>query len=67
MIAGLVFFSAAVGMVAMIAAFALSFPAWVALASYPVICGLTLLFTAAILGMRGTEPAQDTPLLRPQA
>jgi hypothetical protein len=54
-------------MVAMVAAFALSMPTWIALAIYPVLCSLTLLFTAAIWAIRAPQPSPNATLLRSQA
>lgn len=67
MIAGLVLFSAMVGLVAMTAAILLSVPTWVALACYPIVCSLTLLFSAMISAMRSTQDPQTVQMLRPQA
>ena len=67
MIAGLILVSAAVGLMATAAAFALSVPAWIALASYPVVCSLTLLLTAAFVATRSTRDPQSIQLLHPQA
>jgi hypothetical protein len=52
MVAGLVLFSVAVGAVAVAASIALSLPAWITIATYPMICSLTLLLTAAIQSRR---------------
>ncbi|TXG76240.1 MAG: hypothetical protein E6R11_08360 [Rhodocyclaceae bacterium] len=67
MVAGLVLVSAAVGMVAMAAAFLLSVPVWVALLGYPVVCSLTLLLAATVSALRATQPAQAVQMLHPQA
>jgi hypothetical protein len=67
MVAGLVLVSAAVGMVAMAAAFLLSVPVWVALLCYPVVCSLTLLLAATVSGLRATQPTQAVQMLHPQA
>lgn len=64
MVAGLVLFSAAVGLVAMVAALVLSVPLWIALSGYPVLCSLTLLLAATISGLRTTDAAG--PVLHPQ-
>jgi hypothetical protein len=67
MLAGMVLISAVVGLVAMVTAFALSAPTWLALAIYPVLCSLTLLCTAAISSIRAPQPSQTVTLLRSQA
>lgn len=66
MLAGLVLMSALVGLLATGTAFALSAPAWLALAIYPGACSLTLLMLAAMLHLRTSQPAQPS-MLHPQA
>jgi hypothetical protein len=48
MLAGLVFFSVAFGLIAVGGSVALSMPVWVTLAVYPATCSLTLLLTATL-------------------
>jgi len=67
MIAGLVLFSATVGLVVITAAVTLSVPMWVALAGYPVVCSLTLTLAATILALRPTRTPQTVQMLHPQA
>jgi hypothetical protein len=66
MLAGLVLLSAAIGLVAVVGALALSLPTWMALALYPVVGSLSLLLLAAIGSLRSsTAPA--AALVRQQA
>lgn len=58
MIAGMVLFSAVVGMVTVAAALAMSVPIWMALAAYPAVCSLTLLMTAALMTVRNRQTAR---------
>lgn len=67
MIAGMVLFSATVGLVVMTAAVALSVPMWVALAGYPVVCSLTLTLAATLSALRPTRAPQTVQMLHPQA
>jgi len=67
MIAGMVLFSATVGLVVMTAAVALSVPMWIALAGYPVVCSLTLTLAATLSALRPTRAPQTVQMLRPQA
>ena len=55
MLAGLVLFSAIVGLGAVAATVALSLPTWLVIASYPAVCSLTLLLTAAFWNLRATQ------------
>ena len=59
MIAGMVLFSAVVGMVTVAAALAMSVPIWMALAAYPAVCSLTLLMTAALMTVRNRQTARS--------
>ena len=59
MIAGMVLFSAVVGMVTVAAALAMSVPLWMALAAYPAVCSLTLLMTAALMTVRNRQTARS--------
>ena len=52
MLIGIVLLSAAVGLVTMGAAFVLALPTWVAVASYPAIGSLALLFCAVLRSTR---------------
>lgn len=67
MIAGLVLFSATVGLVVITTAVALSVPMWVALAGYPIVCSLTLTLAATILALRPNRAPETAHLLHPQA
>jgi hypothetical protein len=67
MLAGMILISAAVGLLAVAATAALSFPAWVVLLSYPAICSLTLVAIAALASMRSAEPARSEQFLHTQA
>lgn len=66
MIAGLVLVSAVVGMGAVAVTLALSLPIWAVVISYPVVCSLTLLTTAAVWSIRSRQSAGQ-PILRTQA
>lgn len=65
MLAGLVLFSAAIGMVAVAATLVLSLPTWMALVAYPGACSLTLLLTAALWTIRNDPTARDRSLNLP--
>lgn len=63
MMAGMVLVSAIVGMMAVATTMALSLPVWTIVISYPAVCSLTLLLTAALWNIRAREPVQaDQPL-----
>lgn len=66
MMAGMVLVSAAVGMLAVAAAVALSLPTWIVLACYPAVCSLTLLLSAALWNIRTQQPLHAERALRPQ-
>ena len=66
MLAGLVLLSAAIGLVAVGGALALSLPTWMALALYPVVGSLSLLLLAAIGSLRSST-APVAALVRQQA
>lgn len=66
MIAGLVLVSAVVGMGAVAVTLALSLPIWAVVISYPVVCSLTLLTTAAVWSIRSRQSAGQQ-ILRTQA
>jgi membrane protein implicated in regulation of membrane protease activity len=59
MLAGNVFLSAVIGMVAMASTVALSLPTWVTLVTYPVFCSLTLLLVAAIWNIRTSRAVKQ--------
>lgn len=66
MIVGLVLVSAVVGKIAVVAALALGLPTWMVVVTYPLICSLTLLLSAAIWNIRQSQPARAAQQLRPQ-
>lgn len=55
MMAGMVLVSAVVGMGAVAVTLALSLPIWAVVISYPVVCSLTLLMTAAVWSIRSRQ------------
>lgn len=66
MLAGFVLLSAAIGVLAMGATVALSLPAWMTLASYPVVCSLMLLICAATFSIRSRVEAPRPQMQRRQ-
>lgn len=64
MMAGMVLVSAIVGMMAVATTMALSLPVWTVVISYPAVCSLTLLLTAALWNIRAREPVQAEQPLR---
>lgn len=64
MMAGMVLVSAIVGMTAVATTMALSLPVWTVVISYPAVCSLTLLLTAALWNIRAREPVQAEQPLR---
>jgi len=64
MMAGMVLVSAIVGMTAVATTMALSLPVWTIVISYPAVCSLTLLLTAALWNIRAREPVQAEQPLR---
>ncbi|MDP3194734.1 hypothetical protein [Tabrizicola sp.] len=67
MMAGMVLVSAVVGMGAVAMTMALSLPTWAVVMSYPAVCSLTLLMTAALFSIRSRQSAPDQRALRTQA
>lgn len=65
MIAGMVLVSAVVGMGAVAVTLTLSLPIWTVVITYPVVCSLTLLTTAAVWSIRSRNAAGQ-PMLRTQ-
>lgn len=64
MMAGMVLVSAIVGMMAVATTLALSLPIWTVVISYPLVCSLTLLLTAALWNIRSRQPIQAEQPLR---
>lgn len=63
MMVGMVLVSAMVGMAAVGMTLALSLPVWTVLISYPAVCSLTLLLTAALWNIRSRQTVRaDQPL-----
>lgn len=67
MLAAMVIVSAVAGLVALFGALALSFPAWMAFALYPVASSLTLMLLASIANSRTSNSARSSQLVRQQA
>lgn len=64
MMAGMVLVSAMVGMMAVATTLALSLPLWTVVISYPAVCSLTLLLTAALFSIRARQSVQAEQPLR---
>lgn len=64
MLVGNILLSAAVGMIFLCTAIALSVPLWIALVAYPAITSLTLLFCAAAWNIRTSTTASKDQLAR---
>lgn len=64
MIAGMVLVSAVVGMAAVAATLALSLPTWAVVMTYPLVCSLTLLLTAALWSIRSRQSVHADQALR---
>lgn len=66
MMAGMVLISAVIGMGAVALTLALSLPVWAVVISYPAVCSLTLLMTAAVWSIRSRQ-SSGPQLMRTQA
>ncbi|MES2541489.1 MAG: hypothetical protein V4720_15915 [Pseudomonadota bacterium] len=66
MIAGMVLVSAMVGIAAVATTVALSLPTWAIVLSYPAVCSLTLLLTAALWSIRSRQSVHAHRALNPQ-
>ena len=64
MMAGMVLVSAMVGMGAVAMTLALSLPMWTVVISYPAVCSLTLLLTAALWNIRSRQTVRADQALR---
>lgn len=64
MMAGMVLVSAMVGMGAVAVTLALSLPLWTVVISYPAVCSLTLLLTAALWSIRARQSVQAEQAIR---
>lgn len=63
MMVGMVLVSALIGMAAVGMTLALSLPMWTVVISYPTVCSLTLLLTAALWNIRSRQTVRaDQPL-----
>ncbi len=67
MMAGMVLVSAVVGLAAVAMTLALSLPIWAVVISYPAVCSLTLLLTAALWSIRARQSVPSERTLRTQA
>ena len=65
MFAGMVLVSAAVGTVATATMVVFSAPTVIALVTYAVVCGLTLVLTASLCSIRASNLSRNAQLLRP--